>query len=537
MTDLLPTQGIYATGTIASVEVRELAAPAVLSVTRLGETVSEHRVGAPGLVDLAELAPGGYGVELAVDGVTVARTALEVSDRPRRSLRYGFVVDYRPGRDLTAVADNLRRLHLTGIQFYDWAYRHADLLGGGETYDDALGQPVSLDTVRSLIATCHEVGADALGYAAVYAVGPQEWADWEHDALLTAGGVPYELGDFLFIVDPAAKDWLEHLRGELSAATELVGFDGFHLDQYGYPKRALRPDGELVDVAESFVAMIGGVRRQLPLARLVFNNVNDFPTWATASADQDAVYVEVWTPNVGLEHLAEVVTRARSAGAGKPVVVAAYQHVYDSAPAEVSDLSTALTMATLFSHGATHLLCGEADRILVDPYYVRNHLVEPSTAGLLRRWYDFLVEHVELLMPQGIADVTGSYAGPYNDDLDVTYELAGVAEHAAAGSVWRRITQVNDQLVVHLVNLTGQDDTLWDGPRHEPGSPGPGTLRIRRAGPALPRVRVADPDRQARLVDVEVVADGDFATATLPAPYLWQVVLVDPAGRSDRETR
>ena len=36
------------------------------------------------------------------------------------------------------MTDNLRRLHLTGVQFYDWAYRHADLLGGGETYDDAL---------------------------------------------------------------------------------------------------------------------------------------------------------------------------------------------------------------------------------------------------------------------------------------------------------------------------------------------------------------------------------------------------------------
>ena len=50
-------------------------------------------------------------------------------------------------------------------------------------------------------------------------------------------------------------------------------------------------------------------------------------------------------------------------------------------------------MATLFSHGATQLLAGEADRILVDPYYVRNHVVERSTAALLKRWYDFLVEH------------------------------------------------------------------------------------------------------------------------------------------------
>jgi dextranase len=528
MTELLPTKGIYTVETTAAVEVRDLSGPGSLTVLHLGSTVATVPVQGAGEVELPALPQGGYGVELSVDGQVVARTALEVSAEPRSTLRYGFVVDYRPGRDLSGVADNLRRLHLTGVQFYDWAYRHADLLGGGDSYDDALGQPVSLHTVRDLVATCHTVGAEALGYAAVYAVGPNEWPDWQHAALLTPGGDPYALGDFLFIVDPAAKDWLEHLRADLAQAVALVGFDGFHLDQYGYPKRAATPDGAIVDVADSFLSMIAGVRQELPAQRLVFNNVNDFPTWATAGTEQDAVYIEVWTPQVRLEDLAQVVVRARAAGGGKPVVIAAYQHVYDSASAAESDLATAFTMATLFSHGATHLLCGEADRILVDPYYVRNHPVEDSTRGMLRRWYDFLVEHTELLMPADVADVTGSYAGPYNDDLDVSYPAAQVGEHAAAGTVWRRITQVGPTTVLHLVNLTGQDDTLWDSPRHEPGDTGQATLRVRRVGTGLPRVRWADPDRQAGLTDVAVTADGDWATAVLPAAHVWQVVVVDP---------
>ena len=89
-------------------------------------------------------------------------------------------------------------------------------------------------------------------------------------------------------------------------------------------------------------------------------------------------------------------TRARAAGAGKPVVIAAYQSVYTTTPAAAADLATAFTMATLYSHGATQLLAGESDRLLVDPYYVRNHVAEPTTAAMLRRWYDFLVEHDEL---------------------------------------------------------------------------------------------------------------------------------------------
>lgn len=523
MTELLPTRTCYRPGESVGIEVRGLESAGALDVRHLGDRVRTVDVQADGIVEVGTLPVGGYSVELGA-----ARTAVDVVPDRCSVLRYGFVVDYRPDRDLAAVQDNLRRLHLTGVQFYDWAYRHADLLGGGEQYDDALGQPVSLATVRSLIGACHEVGSDALGYAAVYAVGPEEWPEWEHDALLTATGTPYALGDFLFVLDPAAPDWLEHFTADLTAAVGQVGFDGFHLDQYGYPKLAERPDGHRVDVAGSFCRLIEAVREALPVSRLVFNNVNDFPTWATAHAPQDAVYIEVWKPQLGLGHLAQTVTRARAEADGKPVVIAAYQHVYDTAATEQADLAAAFSMATLFSHGASHLLCGEADRILVDPYYVRNHPVTESTADLLHRYYDFAVAHTELLFDPVIAEVTASFAGDYNDDLDVAYPAVEVEQLPAVGTVWRRVTQVAaGRYAVHLINLTGQADVCWDAARNHPADTGPGTLRIRRAGAGLPRVRYGSPDGVHRMVELEVTAAGDFATAVLPAVHVWQVVLID----------
>jgi dextranase len=521
---ILPTKTSYRPDEPIGIEVAGAAGAGTLRMCHLGDLVLEVEIAGDGVVDLGPLPVGGYSVQLGE-----ARTAVEIVTDARSVLRYGFVVDYRPDRELTGVRDNLRRLHLTGVQFYDWAYRHADLLGGGEDYADALAQPVSLATVRALIQTCHTVGSDALGYAAVYAVGPQEWSEWQHDALLTASQVPYALGDFLFLVDPAAEDWLKHFSGELAAASAAVGFDGYHLDQYGYPKRAHRPDGRVVDVAASFATMISGVRAELPDARLVFNNVNDFPTWSSAAAPQDAVYIEVWPPLVELQHLAQTATRARHEAAGKPVVIAAYQHVYDKAPAAQADLATRFSMATLFSHGATQLLCGEADRILVDPYYVRNHTVEAATAAMLHRYYDFCVAHTELLFDPDIDEVTASFAGDYNADLDVTYGSAEVRQLAEAGTVWRRITQVGDRYVVHLINLLGQDDSKWDAPRNTPSDPGPGTLRLRRMGTQLPRVRYADPDLQDRLVELELAVDGDYVSAVLPAPHVWQLVLIEPS--------
>lgn len=522
--EMLPSLSSFGPGDPVEIEVRGASEPGELIVRRLGDVVQQRPYDGAERIRLTGLAVGGYGVEL-LSAAGSARTAIEVVGNDRARLRYGFVADYAPGRDMSGVSDLVRRLHLTDIMFYDWAYRHADLLGGGEDYRDALDQAISLATVGNLVAAVQGVGARALGYAAVYAVGPQEWSAWQHDALLQATGEPYGLGDFLFLVDPAAADWQQSFAAQLQESVHRVGFDGFHLDQFGYPKRAERADGERVDVAASLVSMIDSVRAALPDARLIFNNVNDFPTWATARTEQDAVYIEPWEPTTTLGALASVVTRARSVAGGKPIAVAAYQHVYDSAGARESDLATAFTMATLFSHGATQILAGEADRILVDPYYVRNHLVEPSTAALLTRWYDFLVEHDRLLMADDIVDVTASYVGGYNDDCEVSFEGVRSTSAADPGAVWRRVTSVGDALVVHLINLCGQSDADWDAPRSFP-SPQSGTLRFRLSGPSAPRVRAADPDAEGRLVELDVVVEGTHAIVQLPEFGIWQVILI-----------
>jgi dextranase len=370
-------------------------------------------------------------------------------------------------------------------------------------------------------------GSRAIGYAAVYAVGPKEWEGWKHRALLKADGEPYGLGDFLFILDPAAPDWLAHFTADLKSATASLGFDGYHLDQFGYPKRAIRADGEDIDVASSLVTLIENVRDALPDAHLVFNNVNDFPTGLTGRARQDAVYIEPWAPQVTLQSLADTVTRARAAGQGKPVVLAAYQQVYDTAPTEAADRATALTMATLFSHGATQILAGETDRLLVDPYYVRNHKMQDSTQALLKRWYDFLVAYDELLMPPSLHEVTHSYAGAYNGDLDVTFKSAEVSVTAEPGKVWRRIVRAGDRLVIHLINLCGQIDTLWDSPREPFQSPGEAKLQIRGLHGRQPRVYSADPDGSGRLETLATSPRGDRAEATLPVLRAWQLVVVE----------
>jgi dextranase len=451
-----------------------------------------------------------------------------VLTNPAERLRYGFVASYAPGRDPEAVTRLFRRLHISAAQFYDWAYRHADLVGPA-VYDDPLGQPVSLDTVIRMAAALREAGTAPIGYAAVYGVGDGEWAQWQHAALLRADGEPYSLADFLRIVDPAHPEWLAHFTADLRKAADAVGFAGFHLDQYGFPRRAVRPDGIRVDLAESFATLIEAVRRALPDKVLIFNNVNDFPVWTTALRAQDVTYTEPWEPHEGLADLAAIATRARLLAPNRPAVLAAYQTAYAHQPAATAEATNRLTMATLFSHGATQLLAGEGGNVLVDPYYVRNHPAEPSTLDMLARWYDFLVAAGDLLLAPGSADITRAVTGALNDEIDGHADGVAIGHDAVPGAIWRRVVETRHGQVVHLINLTVQSETGWDTAKADPPPVSGLTLRVRLIGPDLPVVRVGDPDRGPAFTPVPVTADGTHAVAELPPLRAWQVVLVGDA--------
>jgi dextranase len=258
-----------------------------------------------------------------------------------------------------------------------------------------------------------------------------------------------------------------------------VGFDGFHLDQYGAPKRAVSGTGATVDLAEAFPVLIERLRAQLPAARLVFNNVNDFPTWSTAGTSQDAVYIEVWPPHDRLDHLGALVAKARLLAPGKPVSLAAYLSTY--APDDPSAIEAMrLELATVFSHGATCLLHGEEDAILVDPYYVRHARLDEAGLRAAKDYYDFAVRYGDLLFDA--LDVTGTHLGGVNTEVRVE------------GAVWARALEAPSGRVVSLIDLGEQEDVRWDAPKTPSRGVDGVTVSFERVGSRRPRIFAASPD-------------------------------------------
>jgi dextranase len=525
--ELLPLKASFAPGGTIAIEIRA-PAEGVARVFHLDAVVAEVEVAADHtLLEFEPLPTGGYGLEVEHAGGT-AVTAFDVLVDPLSRPRYGFVSRYERDRDIGAVIENVRGLHLNAVQFYDWMYRHADLLPPAEEYEDPLGRALSLETVRALAHELRRAGSVPLAYAAVYAVGREEWSQWETSGLYRADGTPWTLGeDFLWIVDPTDERWLGHLARDLHRAFDACGFDGFHLDQYGAPKRAQRADGSLVDMAAAFPQLITNLRAALPTARLIFNNVNNYPTWATAGAPHDAVYIEVWPPHTQLDHLARLVRDARAVS-DKPVILAAYMSVFASAAEDAALDAARLAMATIFSHGGFHLLAGEDGAVLTDPYYVRHHAAGDATVTALRRWYDFAVRYGDLLYDPAATDVTTAFAGGVNEDVIVQGDVA-VSVDPEPGAVWLRVVETAAGLVFHLIDLAASGDVGWDLPKRSRGTVNETTVRVRRAGEASPLLHVASPESSPALTPVKAEPDAAYDLYELPEWRDWVLCLHRPS--------
>jgi dextranase len=504
--ELLPLKATFAPGEPIGVEVRGAADGTRVCLRRLDRLVAEGKV-VDGVVVFPAQAEGGYGID--ADG---AATAVDVLGDPLTRPRYGFVSHYEAGRAGEGVAENVRRFHLNAVQFYDWMYRHAKLMPPQDEFEDALGRHISLASVRRLAEAVRDAGSLPIGYAAVYAVGKEAWPEWEEEGLFRADGAPWMLGDFLWNVDPSNPRWVQHFAADLRNALG-VGFAGFHLDQYGSPKWAFRADGTRVDLAEAFPALIDRLAAELPDVRLIFNNVNDFPTWSTVRADQALTYIEVWAPHTRLRHLAELVAKARALEPAKPVILAAYLSAYTGDEAAALQAEK-LQLATVLSHGGTVLLHGEEDAVLIEAYYVSHGRISAGAQDAARRYFDFGVRYGDVLFDPDAVDLTRTHLGGDNEEVRIEAPVP-VTVDAEPGALWGRVVRTRHGLL---------DDDAWDAPK-KPAAPLAGVrVSVLRRG-AL-RFDVASPEEQPALAPLEPETSERYDTVSLPAFSTWALLLV-----------
>jgi dextranase len=449
-------------------------------------------------------APCGFGVDLELIDQrghrrATASTAFDVLDAWTDFPRYGFFSDFPPDRDdLAEAVGVLARHHINALQFYDWQYRHDDLIAAADCYDDPLGRKLSGATVRRAVDAAHSAGMAAMAYVAIYAASAAFWRSRPDWALYDRSGQPHVFGEnFLGLMNPARRSpWALHLLDQCARALTEVGFDGIHLDQYGEPRQAQDAHGAPVDLPAAFVDFITDLKARKPCTPVAMNAVKNWPSDALATSQQNFTYIELWPDTPTYQDLIDVVLQARRQ-ATRPVVIALYLPADHSANIETAN-------ALLFATGASRIQLGEAGRLLTDPYFPNHQPVPDDLGWKLRRGHDLAVRYGQLVGP----------AAQCADDVQVRAQ-PNIWTHARRNGTW---------LGLNLVNITDLN-TRWDRP-HSRAQP-LADLELSIASPApIVRAWCASPGQPA-MRPLTLVGDEYDVRITVPYLDCWSLVMLE----------
>jgi dextranase len=418
----------------------------------------------------------GYGVEAELSdesgNVYTASTAFDVLKSWKHAPRYGFLSDFslQDSGDEEDLRE-MNKLHINVVQFYDWMYRHHELLPPQNVFIDPLGRELSIDTVREKINYSHKYGMKALAYGAVYGAGKSFFEANMDMALYDNVGNPMGFGGFLYIMDISNKSgWKCHIIREFEKAIEF-GFDGIHMDQYGFPKEAVSIVGGnrvVRRLKHDFPDFINDTKNYLKEKYedicISFNAVNNWPVDTVAKSEEDCVYIEIWPPNDTYQDLYNIITNAKRYAPEKQVVLAAYIKSYSkeaNLPLEYGQNSAIMTMAVIFASGGFHILLGEKNGILNDQYFPKYRQLEKEDyIREIRNYYDFIVRYEELLYDLDIVDNTMAYTGGINGEY--TFKGGNFSPKAEADSIWTIIKEKPGYKIINLVNFTGVESMNWN---------------------------------------------------------------------------
>lgn len=410
--------------------------------------------------------PGGYGAEAEFYAgdtlISRAYTAFDILS-PGKLIRYGFLSDFSDEDSGEEDIVSMLKLHINAVQFYDWSYRHDELVAPENRYTDMMGKKNDLQIIRSKVDTCHKYGMKALAYGAVYAASAQYQREHPEQSLYDRHGNPLcFIGTFYIMNISRESGWHEHILEQYRNAMEQAGFDGIHMDTYGEPKTALDAKGDIQYLEEQFAPLINEaavfLKKEGESPVLIFNNVGGWPLTQTMNADQSAVYIEVWPPNVRYHHIGSLIREASRSG--KPVVIAAYPAAFrtcDPGRALESQLYLSFVIAM---HGAAQIFFGEQNGVITQGYYADYVVLNEEQLAAVRTYQDFFVQYEEFFYDPDLKDVSMTHQGW--DNREYVFTPPGSAD-GKPGTVWYHIRQNRNRKVVYFVNLSENDDLWADG--------------------------------------------------------------------------
>jgi len=428
----------------------------------------------------AELPSGTYAVEaLSAGGDLLAEELTTVGAHPGERPVHGFATSFEE-RDVTAVLGWHRALRSTVVQVYDWMASYTEPLGPKSGWKDPSNRPVSFKALHDLAAGLRALGAVAHAYAPVYAVG-NAFADAHPQMLMYRGdGEAIRFLDQIVLANPANVDWQRHFVAAYGSAADAIGFDGLHIDTYGYPRVALDSDGKAIDMRAAYESFLRFVRAARPVELISFNQVNGVPSAARLPDGPGFRYCEVWPPNDNWRHLEGLLDRSSgTAGLLTPLAsrealmrgsVACYPPVWgiDDPSGLVQGVAREASLRTVVSTeaiatclGASALLYGDLTAVLCDPYYPKHARLTADEAATVIAWRRFALRCRDLFLD---GEDTSWYEIDDENGAVAAKAVVPVRPEPVGGVLFARVVHAEGRVAVSVVDLTGSQSGRWSEP-------------------------------------------------------------------------
>jgi dextranase len=426
------------------------------------------------------LPDGTFAIEALDDaGALLAEEFTTVSEHQGARPVHGFATSFGVA-EVSSVVEWNRALRSTVVQIYDWMASYTEPLGSVDGWLDPSHRAVSFQALRTLCAGLRENGAVAHAYAPIYAVGNEFATEHPEMLMYQSDGSAIRFLDQIVLANPADTSWQRHFGETYGAAMDAIGFDGLHVDTYGYPRLAFDVDGNQLDVRAGYESFLTALRHARPNDLISFNQVDGVPSAAQLPSAPIFRYCEVWPPNDSWRHFEGLLDRSSGhAGLVGPAKgrdaairgsIACYPPVWGAEPSANRDepaqradslRTSLLTEAIVTSIGASALMYGDTMAVLADPYYPKHALLTPEEGSRVLAWRRFALRCRDLFFSG--EDTSWYEIGDENGSVSVVAD-APVKPEPVGGCVFARVAYLDDVISVSVVDLTGSESAKWSDP-------------------------------------------------------------------------
>lgn len=490
----------------------------------------------------------------------IGAIAVDVSSDWKRFPRYGFVAEFDnyggsidKNANIEAEMKYLNRLHINGVQFQDWHWKHHKPVRFREDgsldpwYQDVSNRWVGTEYVKKYIDVQHRYGMKSIFYNLCYGA----WKDYRDDYVSEDWGLykkdrngnlyqdyhdlPSNWQSDIYLMNPGNPHWQNYLEDRYNEVYANYDFDGYQIDQVGGRGDVFEKSGTKIDLEYNYELFLRAMKGHRKDKRLVMNSVQSYGAHRICRAKLDDgtrtvdfCYNELWEKQPNFESLFQIIQdNDRESEHNLQTVFAAYvnynkaDHAWDYADQNVNTPGALLTDAVMFAIGGSHIEMG--DHMLTREYFPAKPLaMTPELKQRLIHYYDFQTAYQNIL--RGI------------DSKAAFTPTISSSTHAI--NAWppqgRKITafakKVDNMIAVHLLNFSNTDDLSWrdlEGTRPAPVTQTNVQITYTTSR-HITNVWTATPDKNGGVpMKLPFTQDGNNVSVTVPSLEYWTMLVFE----------